>query len=137
MLPSALSNHAYFGSPQTKPLSEPLDHAHFSTLALQTDVRVISVSIPSIFYLSKSTYIKVTVCTCVAMSPFHTRTVRPISTKFCTDPANSGKVLNTSMTLPTQPLDLGVPQTLKPLCNVKCPDGRRKFFPGQCRGPVG
>jgi len=33
---------------------------------------------------------------------------------------------------PTQPLDPGVPQTLKPLCNVKCPSGWRmliKFFP--------
>jgi len=67
---------------------------------------------------------------------------RPISTKFCTDlPTNSGKVLNTSMTLPTQLLDPGVPQTLKPkwvtgektLCNVKCPDGwckLIKFFLG-------
>jgi len=71
------------------------------------------------------------------MSPFHART-----TKFCTDlPANSWKVLNTSMTPPTQPLDPRVPQTLKPkwvtgektLCNLKCPDGWRKlikFFPG-------
>jgi len=76
------------------------------------------------------------------MYPFHARTARPISTKFCTDlPNNSGKVLNTSMTLPTQPLDPGVPQTLKPkwvmgektLCSVKCPDGWHKlikFFPG-------
>jgi len=61
------------------------------------------------------------------MSLFHLGTARPISTKFCTDlPANSGKVLNTSMTPPTQPLDPGVPQTSKPkwvrgektLCNI-------------------
>jgi len=76
------------------------------------------------------------------MSPFHARTARPISTKFCTDlPTNSGKVLNTSMIQPTQPLDPRLPQTLKPkwvtgektLCNVKSPDGWRKlikFFPG-------
>jgi len=76
------------------------------------------------------------------MSPFHARTARPISTKFCTDlPTNSGKVLNTTMTPPTRPPDPGVPQTPKPkwvtgektLCNVKCPDGLRKlikFFPG-------
>jgi len=40
------------------------------------------------------------------------------------------------MTTPTQPLDSGVPQTLKPkrisgektLCNVKCPDGWRKLI---------
>jgi len=76
------------------------------------------------------------------MSPFYARTFRPISTKFCTDlPTNSGKVLNISMTPPTQLLDPRVPQTLKPkwvkgektLCNVKCPDGLSKlikFFPG-------
>jgi len=76
------------------------------------------------------------------MYPFHARTARPISTKFCTDlPTNSGKVLNTSMTTPTQPVDPSVPQTLKPkwvtgektLCNIKCPDGWPKlieFFPG-------
>jgi len=74
-----------------------------------------------------SIYIKVTVCTYVPMSPFHARTGGPISTKFCTDlPTNSGKVLNTSMTPQTLPLDPGVPQTSKPkwvmgektLCNV-------------------
>jgi len=76
------------------------------------------------------------------MSPFRAQTARPISTKFCTDlPTNSGKVLNASMTPPTQPLDPRVPQTPKPkrvtgektLCNVKCPDGWRKlikFFSG-------
>jgi len=70
------------------------------------------------------------------------QTAGPISTKFCTDlHTNSGKVLNTSMTTPTQPLDPGVPQTPKPkwitgektLCNVKCPDGwckLIKFFLG-------
>jgi len=66
------------------------------------------------------------------MSPFHARTARPISTKFCTDiPTNSGKVLNTSMDPPIRPLDPRVPQTPKPKCvtgektlsNVKCPDG--------------
>jgi len=76
------------------------------------------------------------------MSPFHARTARPISTKFCTDlPTNSGKVLNKSMIPPTRTLDPRVPQTPKPkritgektLCNVKCPNGWRKlikFFPG-------
>jgi len=49
---------------------------------------------------------------CLYLCP---RTAGPISTKFCTDlPTNSGKVLNTSMTLPTQPPDPGVPQTPKP-----------------------
>jgi len=71
------------------------------------------------------------------MSPFHTRTARPISTKFCTDlSTNSGKVLNTSMTPPTQPLNPRVPKTLKPkrvtgektLCNITCPDGWRKLI---------
>jgi len=66
------------------------------------------------------------------MSPFHARTAGPISTKFCTDlHTNSGKVLNTSMTPQTRPLDPRVPQTPKPkrvtgektLCNVKCSDG--------------
>jgi len=61
------------------------------------------------------------------MYPFHAQTAGPISTKFCTDlPNSSGKVLNTSMTPQTQPLDPGVAQTLKPkwvtrektLCNV-------------------
>jgi len=41
---------------------------------------------------------------CTYMYPFHAQTARPISTKFCTDlPANSGKVLNTSVTPPTWP----------------------------------
>jgi len=53
-------------------------------------------------------------------------------TKFCTDlHANSGKVLNTSITLPTQTPDPGIPQTPKPkqitgektLLYKKCPDG--------------
>jgi len=77
----------------------------------------------------------------VPMSPFHAQAAWPIFTKFCTDlHTNSGKVLNTSMTPPTGPLD-PVPQTLKPkrvtgektFCNVKCPDGWLKlikFFPG-------
>jgi len=71
------------------------------------------------------------------MYPFHARTAQPISTKFCTDlTANSGKVLGTSITPPTRPLDPRVPQTQKPLCNVTCPDGRfnfTKFFPGSAR----
>jgi len=62
----------------------------------------------------------------VPLSHFHKQTARPIDLH-----TNSGKVLNTSMTPPTQPLDLGVPQTPKPkqvtgektLCKVKCPDG--------------
>jgi len=68
-------------------------------------------------------------------------TKRMSTTKFCTDLHNSGKVLNTSMTLQTLPPDPGVPQTPKSkrikgektLCNVKYPDGWRKlikFFPG-------
>jgi len=80
------------------------------------------------------------------MSPFHTWTALPISTKFCTNlHTNSGKVLNTIITSPTQPLDPGVSQTPEPkwvtgektLCNVKCPDGWRKlikFLPGSA-GP--
>jgi len=48
------------------------------------------------------------------MSTFHARTAGPISTKISTDlPINSGKVLNTSMTPQTQPLDPGLPQTPK------------------------
>jgi len=71
-------------------------------------------------------------CTYLPMYPFHALTARPISTKFCTDlPTNSGKVLNTSMTLQTLALDPRVSQTPKPkrvmgektLCNIKCPDG--------------
>jgi len=70
------------------------------------------------------------------MSPFHAQTTRPITTKFCTDLAtNSGKVLNTSMTPPTQLLDPRPKWVMgeKTLCNVKCLDGWRKlikFFPG-------
>jgi len=64
----------------------------------------------------------------VSVSLFHARTTLPASTKFCTDlHTHSGKVLKTSMTLPTQPSDPGLPQTPKPkqitgektLCNVK------------------
>jgi len=52
------------------------------------------------------------ICSYLPMYPFHARTAGPISTKFCTDlPANSGKVHNTSMTPPTQPLDPGLAQT--------------------------
>jgi len=67
------------------------------------------------------------------MYPFHAQTAGPIPTKFCTEriPTNSGKVLNTTMTPPTRPLDPEVLQTLKPkqvmgekpLGNIKCPDG--------------
>jgi len=80
----------------------------------------------------KSIYIKVTICTYVPMSLFHAQTAKPISTKFCSDlPTNSGKVLNTSMTPLTLPLDPRLPQTPKPkwvtgektLCNGKCSDG--------------
>jgi len=55
-------------------------------------------------------YIYKSECLYLPMSPFHARTARPISIKFCMDlPTNSGKVLNTSMTLPIQPLDPGNP----------------------------
>jgi len=54
-------------------------------------------------------------CTYLSASLFHLQTARPISTNFCTDLCNSlGKVLNTSLTLPTQPSDPGVPQIPKP-----------------------
>jgi len=88
------------------------------------------------YSLNQSIYIKVTVCTYVLMSPFHARNARPISTKFCTDlPTNSWKVLNTSMTPPTRPLDPRVPETPKSkwvtgektLCYGQCPDGFRKL----------
>jgi len=68
------------------------------------------------------------------MSLFHERAAGPISTKFCTDlTTNVGKVLNTSLTLPTQPPDPWVLQALKPkqihwiktLLYKKC----IKFFP--------
>jgi len=49
------------------------------------------------------------------MSLFHPRTAKPISAKFCTDlHTNSGKGLNTSMTLPIWPPDFRVPQTPNP-----------------------
>jgi len=49
------------------------------------------------------------------LSLFHPLTARPISTKFWTGlPINSGKVLNTSLTLPTQPPDPVVHQATKP-----------------------
>jgi len=63
---------------------------------------------------------------------FRVQTARPISANFCTDlHTNSGKVLTTSMILPSHPPNLGVPQTPKPkqvtgeksLCNANCPDG--------------
>jgi len=45
------------------------------------------------------------------MSLFHVRTTVPISTKFCTDhQTNSGKVLFTTVSLPTQHPNPGVPQ---------------------------
>jgi len=68
----------------------------------------------------------------VHISLFQAQTTAPLSGIFCTDlHTNSGKVLNTSLTPLTWPLDPGVPQTPKPkcvtgektLCNVKCPDG--------------
>jgi len=91
-------------------------------------------------------YIKVTVCAFVPFSrPNHWTNLHQILHRppSCVKnlPTNSGKVLNTSMTPPTWPLDHGLPQTPKPkwvtreetLCNVKCPDGwckLIKFFPG-------
>jgi len=49
------------------------------------------------------------------MSLIHAGTAGPISAKFFTDLCtNSGKVLNTSMTLSAQPPDPGVTQTPKP-----------------------
>jgi len=65
------------------------------------------------------------------MSLFHKQTVIPISTKFCTGlHTKSGKVLNTSQTLPNRTPDPGIPQTPKPkqitkektLLYKKCPD---------------
>jgi len=48
------------------------------------------------------------------VSVFHTRTANPISAKFCTDlHTNSGKVLNTRLTLPIWPPDPRVTQTPK------------------------
>jgi len=65
------------------------------------------VSIISIYLLYLSTYKLLF----VPMSPFHARTTGPISTEFCIVlHTNSGKVLNTGMTLPTQPPDPGVPK---------------------------
>jgi len=50
------------------------------------------------------------------MSLFHNQTPGTISTKFYTDfHTNTGKVLNTSLTWPTQPPDPWVPQTSKPI----------------------
>jgi len=86
----------------------------------------------------RSIYIKVTVCTYVLFSRPNRWTNLP---QFCTDfPANSGKVLNTSMTPPNRPPDPVEPQTSKSkwvtgektLCNIICPDGwckLIKFFP--------
>jgi len=52
------------------------------------------------------------------------QTARLISTKFCTDlSTNSWKVLNTTITPPTQPPDPGVPQTPKP----KQTTGEKKY----------
>jgi len=48
----------------------------------------------------------------ISMSLFHEQTAIPISTKFFSDlHTNSGKVLNTRMTLPTQPPDPGTPNS--------------------------
>jgi len=74
---------------------------------------------------------KYNLCTYIPVSLFHGRTAGPISTKFCTDlHTNSMKVINTSMTPPTQTPDHRVSQTPKPkqivgektLFNVKCSD---------------
>jgi len=72
------------------------------------------------------------------MSPFHSQTAGPISTKFCTDlPTNLGKVLYTTMALPTRPPDPGPkPKQItgeKTLLKKKCPDRScrlTKFFTG-------
>jgi len=79
--------------------------------------------------------IKVTFCTYVPFSrPNRWTNIHQI---LHTDlPINSGKVLNTSMTPQTLPLDSGVSQTPKPkwvtgektLLYKKCPDGRRKLI---------
>jgi len=95
-----------------------------------------------VFY-KKMVFISLYKSDCLYLCPLFTpKTARPISTKFCTDlHTNSRKVLNTSMTLQTRPLDPRVPQIPKPkwvtgektLCNVKCPDGQLnliKFFLG-------
>jgi len=74
------------------------------------------------------------------VSLFHVQTAVPIYTKFCTDLHT-----NSSLTLPTQPPDPGVPQALEPkqiteektLLYKKCPDGWLnliKFFPAS-NGP--
>jgi len=85
-----------------------------TVLAMMTDLppHISSFQNKSI-YIYKSdclylcTYVPMYLCIYVPMSPFHARTARPISTKVCTDlPTNSGKVLNTIMTPPTQPPDL-------------------------------
>jgi len=55
---------------------------------------------------------------------FPMQTARLISDKFCTDlSTNSWKVLNTTITPPTQPPDPGVPQTPKP----KQTTGEKKY----------
>jgi len=75
----------------------------------------------SLIYLYKS---RLFVPIYVPASLFHNRTARPISTKYCSNlPTNSRKVLNTSMTPPSQPHDPRVPQALKP----KTDHSRKKF----------
>jgi len=83
------------------------------------------------------------------MSLFHAQTAEPISAKFCTDlHTNSGKVLNTSMTLPTRTCDPRYPklQNLnrspeKKLCFAKIVQMGDLIsliiFPGQCPAPLG
>jgi len=107
-------------------------------LVLRTFPELVWRSVPNLVEIGQA----VSVCWYLTVFLFHTLTAWPISTKFGTDlHTNSGKVLNTSMTLSTWPPDPRVPQTPKPkwftgektLCNVKCPDGWRKlikFFPG-------
>jgi len=73
------------------------------------------------FMMNQSVYIKQTVCTylctCVPLSLANCRTnLRQICTDLHT---NSGKVLKTSLTPPTQPPDPGVPQTPKPKQNTR------------------
>jgi len=58
-------------------------------------------------------YISIYERDCLYLNLFHVRTAGPVSIKFCTDfHTNSGKILNTSMTPPTQSPG---PQTPKPI----------------------
>jgi len=82
-----------------------------------------------------SIHIKQTVCTYVPISLFHVQTAGPISTNFYIDlHNNTGKVLNTSLTLPGYPKLQNPNRSLeKNLCNTK----NALNFAGQCWAPVG